>query len=390
MGNDTIDSIEEHIRTKRREKGYDTAFIEEQFKRLLKKHNKNREQALRELLNVLSTSMNITKYPEQLSDFLKRDIPPVDYHVIPLFPKVGVSMVFGQPKSGKTKFMEYVMLKGERGEDIFDYYKVNKPFTVLWYDEENGEEDMHTDITCLCRGMDIPISSTKSSIFSFSGLRLKKEFSFWLEAHIYDKRPDMVVIDSVAKVMEGSENDVSDVRKLFQILGPLSNTYKILFVLIHHSPKDKLDMRGSGEFRGMINSGVSLQKMKYVPEDNGATRIKLTHEYSRQGREAPSINFLIRSDVDNDLNKPVTKRNLVFLGESKDVTEAFERNVVDMCMSDIKVFCSNNIQFEYTTADFIDAMAKRDYKNNAIYSAIKNLVDEKWLKKVKKGRYEIQ
>ena len=106
----------EDIKAQIKKKGYSDEFIDIVYKNVLKA-TKDEKQALIELNMMFAKTKSVVE-PECISAFLERNIPPVDYLVMPILPKVGVSMVFGHPKSGKTKFMEYVVLKG-LGPDFY-------------------------------------------------------------------------------------------------------------------------------------------------------------------------------------------------------------------------------------------------------------------------------
>lgn len=364
-------------------KGYNKEYLLSEYEKIKVKPN-----PLAKFADFIKELQPIKQQPERISLFLNRNIPPVSYLVTPLIPTVGVTILYGAPKSGKTKLMEYIMLKGEKGQNILNY-TVDKPFTVLWYDEENGEENMHTDLTCLCNGMEYDISDVRSHLLCFSGLRLNKDCYNMLEQHIISTNPDIVVIDSIAKVMQGSENDVADVRKIFTIIGKLSHKYHLSFVLLHHSPKDRLDMRGSGEFHGMVDSAISLRKVGSQPDDNGATRINLSQTARRQGREAPSINFTIGSDADNDIDAIPTIREITFIGLSREVMKEKKTSVIVKCANDIINWCKDNPQSEYTTSEVKEEMQYLGYKHNAINDAIKKLVDDGRFVRIKKGHYKV-
>ena len=64
---------------------------------------------------------------------------------------------------------------------------------------------------------------------------------------IRDKKPDLIILDSLVRFMTGDENSVKDVRLLFQGLKKLANEEGVTIICIHH-------LRKAGSFG---NSGGS-------------------------------------------------------------------------------------------------------------------------------------
>jgi hypothetical protein len=368
-------------------RGYNLEFIRYQFEKL-----KDCSNPYIELNNIFKNYIP-PKPLMKLSTFLSEEPKNIEYLVSPIIPRIGITMFIGLPKCGKTKFAEYVVTRGEQGKDVFKYH-VPKPFKTDWFDEENGEPDMYTDFTCIrtSEGLSNDTSTTKLGIFR--GLRLKEEFRTWLEYHIFNDKPDMVVIDSIAKVFEGDESSVKDVRKVFEILGPLANEYKICFLLIHHSTKDRLDARGSGEWRGMINSGIYFEKIPMQPEDNGGSRFMMIQKERRQGRDIKPINFLIRSDVDDDESvesgKIPTKREFIYLGYAKDVIQEKEDVKKVSCAQEMKESILKSKETKWTTEELYALVDNHKYKKNCRNDAINDILVNNVLARVgKRGKFEV-
>ena len=237
--------------------------------------------------------------PITIAEFMKKKILDVEYLVKPIIPRVGITIPCGPPKSFKTKFMEFIVLKGERGENIFEY-EVDKSFTTLWFDEENGEIDMHNDFRRWFNGLGIDPDKFKSRIKIFSGFKIDAEHMPLFEHYIETYKPDLVVIDSITKVIIGDE-DLTGAKEVFALMGPVCEKYKIAIALIHHSPKTSTRnlnaLRGSGEFGGMCHSAIYFERVEENAH-SGESKFMLKQIARRQGQDSSPINFIITGDDD--------------------------------------------------------------------------------------------
>ena len=200
------------------------------------------------------------------SDLLKMDIPPVDYLVDGIIPKASLVFCFGAPGSFKTNFLLYASMLGCDNQNIFDF-KVKRKFKTLWIDEENRDIGMKDKISKISNGItwnDIKNRDDNLVVISRGFQLISPGSIIWLGETIDQYKPDMVVIDSIAKVFPLNERDEKDVRMIYSQLSMLIKKYGITIVLIHHSRKknfqqssrDMEDIAGSREFAAMADSMI--------------------------------------------------------------------------------------------------------------------------------------
>lgn len=186
-----------------------------------------------------------------------------------LFYREGISMIFGEPGSGKTWLMMDAVISLAEGKKIWGRYNC-KPQKVLL---------LEGDFSLLLlkhRLKNFPL--TEAGRKNFKSLTAeefeKKGYEYCLdnengkkniEAFIKKDRPDMLVIDSLCSFMEGDESRSDSVKPILSYLRTLSQKYKIHIMIIHHSRKrtsmerqgrklDQSDMIGSSLFQRKVDS----------------------------------------------------------------------------------------------------------------------------------------
>lgn len=312
-------------------------------------------------------------------DLLQMDIPPIEYLVKPIIPKKGLVICAGPPDSGKTNFLMFVAQNGCEGKDVFEF-EVKKEFKTLWIDEENREEGMYDKIKRIKNGLGTDDEALKKNLIMIcEGFQLLKEnWKVKLRQIINEHRPDLVVIDSIAKVFPLSERDEKDVRRIFTQLNPLIIEFGVTFVLIHHTRKGDSrrtilsleDIAGSREFGAMPDSGIIVQK---IDEDT----FLLKHDKHRHRKKHPMINFKFEGDDE--------KLILIYDGQLQDKFRKMEEEIAGK----IKEWCFQNPQDEYETKEIKKAMKELRYKETNIFNALKKLVEDKFFIKLELGKYTI-
>jgi KaiC/GvpD/RAD55 family RecA-like ATPase len=312
------------------------------------------------------------RYTTAKNLFIK-DLPPIDYLVDKIIIKRGLVYVYGPPASFKTNFLLYVALKGHEGQNVLNF-EVKEPFKTLWIDEENGAIGMKDKLTKIAKGNNIDLNMTDDfPIFIYNDFKILSPF--WINKLILaieQFKPELVVIDSVAKVFTGDERHEKDVAKIFNVVKPIIEKHGVTIVLIHHSRKfDKSyrtggleDISGSREFAGSADIMLYLQQFK----DNFA----LKQTKNRYGEKEESINFTV-TDEDNSIK-------IEYAGSK---TENVEK-MADKIKADLWEWMLENPSEVYKTTELVKVMKEFRHKETNTRTAIKLLAEEKVLKK---GRY---
>jgi len=317
------------------------------------------------------------------------DIEPVEYLVEPIIPRAGLTYVYGSPGSCKTSFLMYLTLLGSVGRSVFKY-KVPRPFTTLWIDEETGDIGLKEKLTLIRRGLPIGLEKDKGEI-AFDGTRwraffpsplhpkehfvLNKEMcAGWLEQMINHHHPDLIVIDSIAKVFPYDEKDKSEVAKIHTYLKPLMTKYRVAFVIVHHPRKlsqgqyyrGQEDIRGSAEFEAQADSMVLLE------ETEPPSTFMIRHTKARYSKKTGPITFKLTEGEGMLLFE--------YEGEYRDERVTKQGHAAAVIR---RVYSDK----EFKREDAIDTLVEQGHKKNDIVNALKKMVMEKELNNEKRGFY---
>ncbi|MCK5177224.1 MAG: AAA family ATPase, partial [Candidatus Aenigmarchaeota archaeon] len=243
---------------------------------------------------------------------LKKDIPKIEYLVEGIIPKAGLVYCFGPSGSFKTNFLLYLVMMGAIGKNVFDF-NIKEKFRTLWLDEENRDIGMKDKISKISNGIGIENGDLrKINILISEGFNILNKIALDnLDYYINKHNPDLVVIDSIAKVFPLSERNEGDVRKIYTFLKPFITKYKLTFIIIHHARKknfmqftrDIEDISGSREFAAMADSILLLDEMT-----NGKYMLKQVK--NRYFQKVYAENFEVTGD-DNEMR-------IIYTGKAKD------------------------------------------------------------------------
>jgi len=296
-------------------------------------------------------------------ELLKANIPKIEYLVEDIIPRAGLVYCFGSPGSFKTNFLLYTAISGSEGKDVFNF-KIQKKFRTLWLDEENREIGMKDKLCKIFNGMEVKEESLENiqisicANFNILGKKSLEKLDEWITKY----KPDMVVIDSIAKVFPLSERDEGDVRKIYTFLSPFIKKYGVTFILIHHArkrnflqvSKDMEDISGSREFGAMADSILLLDEVnegKYL----------LKQVKNRYSSKVYAENFEVTGNDE--------KIEISYMGKVKD---AYLIRVLEV-KSAISKWIGEKKITKFKRKEAVDVMKTCGYKESNIDKALKLL-----------------
>lgn len=312
-------------------------------------------------------------------DLLEKDIQPIEYFVDEIIPKSALVYVYGPPGSFKTNFLLYLSLRGSQGDNIFEF-DVKEPFKTVWIDEENRDIGMKDKLRKLSTALMIKPEQLTDNVFMISN-NFNILFDRGLLEEVIKKfKPDIVVVDSIAKVFPLNEREEKDVKKIFSALNPLMSKYHVTFILIHHCRKlfnnqtsrGMEDISGSREFSAMADSMVYL-------EDMGGNKFMLKQTKNRYSSKCSSLNFEVFGNKD--------ELSLLYLGK---VVDKYNKKMQEYKEEIRKWINSQNCK-EFKRGTIMGSMKEAGFKSerNLDY-ALKNMVEKNELSKSKKfGYYDV-
>jgi RecA-family ATPase len=88
-----------------------------------------------------------------------------------------------------------------------------------------------------------------------------------------DRAPAAIVVDTLNRGLNGSENDPDDMSKFIQAVDAIGDTFDCLVVVIHHCPLVGGRPRGHSSLSGADDVQISVEKNA----DNGIITVKVVH-----------------------------------------------------------------------------------------------------------------
>ena len=313
-----------------------------------------------------------------IQSLCKKDLPPIQYLVDDFIIKAGLTYVVGPPASFKTGLMLLTAISGACRKNVINF-KIRKPFKTLFIDEENGIINTKDRIVKLLHGLNVDvfkeIKNTDIIFSNISNFLFVKLHVNALEKLIKKYKPDLIIIDNIARCLKGSERDEQDVSMILGLIKPLIEEYGVSFVIIHHNRKGNgktlEDISGSRDFGGQCDNAFMLKQYKKY----GIVKsFVLTQVKSKYGLEMDAINFSVSGD---------DKLSVYYEGTASENIQ----NIVDSIKQELMLWIMDNPSTTYKTIELINAMKDNNFKDDSIRKAIKLIVSDKILSYAKKGVY---
>ena len=231
--------------------------------------------------------------PLALADFLKKDIPPLEYYVEGILPKQGKTMISAKPTAGKSLFVQNLALAMASGMTIFtEKFNVSKA-KVLYLDLEMGESAMKDRFVKMCGRDGIEASDLFVKYIpdpDFLDPKFQKNIEKWID----ELKVNVLIIDPIGSAWQGDENDKQQVSKLTSYLNKLILKYGISVLVVHHWRKGTRDFKTGGEMAaGSYKWGAWLDHHITLRGDNTAS-VTISCEKSRNIRKFQP--FLMKLD----------------------------------------------------------------------------------------------
>ncbi len=177
-------------------------------------------------------------------DFLDADFR-VDWLLENMLPQQGVGLIVGKAGTGKTQLALQLACSLALGHDKFLRWKnVSGKKKVLFLSLEMGPGAIQRFIATVAETYPDRATLNKNFLLMPQGepLPLDKEAGQNFLNNILDEfMPDIIVIDSLVKVMSGKLSDELSARDLFSYLGKVRNKYRTAILIVAHPRKDPND-----------------------------------------------------------------------------------------------------------------------------------------------------
>lgn len=184
--------------------------------------------------------------PLALPDFLKKDIPPLEFYVKDILPKKGKGLISAPPNMGKSIFVQNMALDLASGTTKF----MNKfdilPARVLYLDLEMGESALKERFQKMCDARSVNGENIYVKHAAKFDL-LDRDYQEIIQRWVDELRIEIVIIDPIGNAWFGNESDQQEVHKLTSYLNTLIDQYSISILLVHHWRKASKEFRSGGQ-----------------------------------------------------------------------------------------------------------------------------------------------
>ncbi len=307
-----------------------------------------------------------------MSDLLNEDIPEIEWLIENIIPEKGITILGGDVGSLKTYFALYSAICCSVGAPLFGYK--TKKIKILYIDEENRKRTIRSRSIKLLKGLGLDYDVDVGFLISKDVKLDNPDWSKRIEEVIQELQPELVIVDSMIRVMLGDENESKCVKRIFQTIKPLIELYNTSWLLIHHTRKTKYskgkdDLRGSSDFSAFADVVMMINK-------NSSNCYTLTQAKNRHSEPIESIRINVIDKANGGLSFECSK------GGVKELLSVSEK-----CSYDIMGWIRENQIVVFETKEVM-AVATSEYKENSVYTALRLLANRGIIRKAGFGRYE--
>ena len=184
--------------------------------------------------------------PISLSDFLEKDIPPVEYFVLDFLQKKGKGMISASPNVGKSIFVQNIALDIASCKSFMGKFDVF-PANVLYLDLEMGESALHERFKKMCSARGIE-NIDNLFVKHIPALNILDETSqMHVEKWLINLKIDVLILDPLGNAWSGDESKQEQVGQLTAYLNTLIQKYGISILVVHHWRKATKDFKSGGQ-----------------------------------------------------------------------------------------------------------------------------------------------
>ncbi|MBT6761409.1 AAA family ATPase [archaeon] len=307
-----------------------------------------------------------------LKNLIESDFPEPGWWVKNILPKRGTTIIGGDSGNKKTFLALEIAIKCSTGMRFLDIFECKKA-KVLYIDEENDKSLIKSRMIKLLKGNKISEIPGLLAFAFGNQLKLNKKGKDELDKLLTTYKPNIVILDSMVRFIEGDEDKSSDVKKNTSILKFLTDKHNCSFLALHHTTKRKAgskhSLRGSGEFSAFVDLLIMV---------SGTVNLKLKQEKNRYCG-ATEIGGFDVIDCENGGLKVIS------VEIDKNTKTKFEQLKEIIPLWILQKKGSEKVLFD----EILRSMESKGFKKSLISKALKTISEEGILAKCGHGMYEI-
>ena len=249
-----------------------------------------------------------------LPSILQEPETPVEWDLVNLIVHGDRAVFYGEWGSYKSFLLYHLALHLAAGKEWLGW-KIPTARRVLYVDEEMNLSTVKRRFRRLMAGMGESPADLPLQLLSRVGLHFSDQ-SAWTLLRCLDRwnfQPDIVVIESMRRVMLGDENHAADVARFWSNLGPLLERGWSVYVSHHMSkpnPERPQALRHRQSGSTDIIAGVDCALA--VTRQGKSHAADVTQVKQREGEEAGTFTFLVESSGDVRTGPITLRRDSTF------------------------------------------------------------------------------
>jgi replicative DNA helicase len=185
----------------------------------------------------------------------------------------GLTVVGGGPKLGKTTLMQNMVLQRSRGRPWLGF--PTRPGVTLVVQFELPDAELQKRTRLMLK--DEEDAPPTGAVYFLSDRRIKldrPEGIAILRPHLERLRPDLLVVDPLARAMTGDENSAKDMGAVITALDLLIQDFELSILLVHHTSKPNPDGREGGHrLRGSSALFAAADSVLLLDRSEGGFRL---------------------------------------------------------------------------------------------------------------------
>lgn len=359
--------------------------------------DKQEDELSKRFLSYVNQAMDSLKVPGatifdnttfcSVKELLDMNIPKVEWFINGLIPKRGITYIGGDSGSLKSFLSQHIAMATVGDKKFLNTYDINSDGRpILYFDEENRLNILKERFGKLAEsfslekkdltGLKLIVDSQVKFDVDYKD-QVSKLALDTIEKKIKEIRPQFIIFDSFIRFFQGDENFSSDVRIVFETIKRIMIENDCGAIILHHTGKTnngsgKHNLRGSGEISASADVVLIMEHKKQY------NNYVLSQEKNRVGEEMKPIKVTL--DIDE------TRASINYDGTLEDSPSTIEE-----IKDTIKSWCLDDKNDKFKTKDVINFLSSKGFNNRTnIQAALSELLSDKFLKKPRKGYYEVQ
>ena len=217
-----------------------------------------------------------------------------NYAIKGLLPKVGLAVIWGPPKCGKSFFVSDLLLHVALGW-TYRGRRVNQAAVIYCCLE--GAEGFNNRMIAFRRAKLVNTPDPVPFFLSPTPLDLVRDHPALIASmrgRLGDVKPGVVCLDTVNRSLTGSESSDEDMSAYIRAADALRDEFKCLVVLVHHCGLDATRPRGHTSLTGALDVQIAIKKA-------GDLIVSAIVEFNKDGPEgAEVVSRLVPVEIGTD------------------------------------------------------------------------------------------